>query len=402
MLFFHEKKREKFAALILIVFFSLAFSGKLQAGQKSNIHIGAVELHPFASLKQSYDSNVFLEPKGEEDHDYITEITLGAESQMPLIPQRQEDFMFKASYSADIIEYWNEKQTDRVDHNVAGDLDFLFTNDLRLTIKDRFVRTADQPDSERTALDKRFRNNLGTALTYDREKIRLIGSYAFVRDDYIDTENLDKADHMFSGAVFYQIFSKTSILTEFNYGTISYDVDLTNSDSRYYQARGGVTGEILPKLTGIIKAGYRHSAYEEKNKKDFSGLALYGTLKYTTMERTEINFDALRTSQESSYSTNSHYISNRAELRLAHQLSERLSVRGEGFYELNKYPDETTEASETARRKDALWGAGAGAGYEIKEWLLLSADYEFKRRDSNFSIFDYKDNKVSLQVLVTF
>lgn len=402
MPFLYGRKIKKLFSYILAVFLVLTFTGRVFAQQKPNIHVGTLEFHPFNSVKQMYDSNIYLESKGDENDDFITDITIGVRAQMPLIPQRKRDFMLKTSYQADIIEFWRHNQNDRVDHTLRGLLDFTFTNDFRLKIEENFKKTADPPNSERTSLDKRFRNILDMILVYDREKIRFEGGYRMVRDDYDDSNNLDKTDNMFTAAYFYQIFPKISMLAEYNFGIIEYDSNQTNSDSKYHQGRLGVVGNLWPKLTGTVKAGYRYVGYDESNRNDFSSFTLFGNIKYTATERTVMNLYADRTSQESSYSAISYYEVNKIEIKLDHQLLERFWFDGGSFFQYSRYPAETTEGSDTAKRKDILWGVGTGTKYEIKEWWIIKTDYEFRQRDSNFAVYDYNDHKISASVEVMF
>ncbi len=402
MLFSDRKKTKRFFSFALVILFILTFSGKVSTQQKPNIHIGTLEIHPFSTLKQTYDSNIYLEPKGDKNDDFITDITLGIKGQMPLIPEREDDFTIQASYQVDIIEFWRHNQNDRVDHTAKGLLDFKFTNDFQLKIENNFKRTADPPNSERTALDKRFRNILDMTLTYDREKIKLEGGYTTILDDYDNTNNLDKTDNKFTSAAFYQISSKISLLAEYNFGTINYDSNQTNSDSKYHQLRLGTVGELSSKLKGTVKAGYRYVGYDESGKKDFSSFTLFGSIKYDVTERTEINLFAERTSEESSYSVNSYYETNKIGVKLDHQIAERLWLKGKGSFQYNRYPAETIEGSKTAKRKDTLWGLGTGLKYEVKEWLVIDADYEFKQRASNFAAYDYDDHKITAGVSILF
>ncbi|HDK16763.1 MAG TPA: hypothetical protein ENG75_02315, partial [Nitrospirae bacterium] len=263
-------------------------------------------------------------------------------------------------------------------------------------------RTEDPQDSERADLDKRFRNTIDTSLSYDREKIRIMGGYRAIRDDYDDLENLDRTDNMFTGALFYQLAPKTAVFAEYNYGFISYDTNRTNSNSEYHQARLGLEGNLLPKVKGIVKAGYRTVGYDANNKEDFSGFTLLGNIIYNATERTVINLSAEMTSEESSYSTNSYYEANIVKIALDHQLLERFWLNGGGFYGRNRYPDATTESSAVRKRRDDLWGLNAGMKYEIKRWCFISADYEFKERDSNFAAFDYTDHIVSAEISFIF
>ena len=155
----------------MVVLLLVLFKAVPAAFAVGNIHIGAMEIRPFAAIEQKHDDNIFLEPNNQENDDWITTATLGLGVQMPIIAERGEDFMFKAKYSADVIEFWDESGQDRTDHNVWAIADFVFANDLTLKIEEDYEKTADPPNSELTSLQKRFRNSAGVVAGYAGEEI---------------------------------------------------------------------------------------------------------------------------------------------------------------------------------------------------------------------------------------
>jgi hypothetical protein len=384
------------------IFLVALFSIITLANAKGNIHIGALEVHPFASIKQRYDDNIFLEPNNEENDDWITTATLGVTLQMPIVAQRQEDFMFKAKYAADIIEFWDNTNQSRIDHTISALADFTFANDSTLKVEEDFKKTADPPNSELTDLEKRIRNTIQVVLGYIREEISFDLGYKNIRDDYKKLSNLDRYEHIVTATGYYRIFPKTSILSECNFGTITYDDSTTNSDSDYYQIRLGLKGEIATKLTGVIKGGYKYTTYDDSSKEDFRGVTIFTNLIYSLQERSTLNIYSERSSIESTYRTNSYFESNKIGLKFDHQLLERLFLVTGGYYQLNKYPEETSEGSETAKRKDYIWDGSIGLRYEIKDRAVIEASYEYKQRDSKFATFDYEDNKVTTKISFLF
>ena len=387
----------RIAMVILLIFgtFSLANAA-------GNIHIGTLEIHPFASVEQKYDDNIFLEPKDQEDDDWITTTTLGLDLNMPIIPGREEDFTFKAKYAASFLKFWDYTKQDRVDHNISALADFKFSNDFTFKIEDNFQKTADSPNNELTALEKRFCNIAQTVFGYMREKIGFDFGYKNIRDDYNNLNDLDRYEHVFTTTGYYQLFPKTSIFGEYNFGKIIYDNNNTNSDSKYHQYRLGIKGQIAPKLSGLAKAGYKETDYKNTGKKNFKSFTTFANVTYDLKDRTTLNIFAERSSEESTYSSNSYFEYNKIGLKIDHELLEKLFLVSGGYYQLNKYPDETTEDSTTAKRKDKLWDGSIGIRYEMKEWLFLETDYEYKQRDSKFATFDYKDNRFSTKVSLIF
>jgi hypothetical protein len=380
----------------LIIFFIYSiFSFANAAG---NIHVGNIEIHPFATVEQKYDDNIFLQPKHQNKKDWITITTLGLALDMPIMPDRKEDSYLKVKYSADIINFWDYTKQSRVDHNAKAVLNHKFPNDFTLKIEDNFQKTADPPNSELTALERRFRNNTQAVLGYMREKIGFDLGYNNIRDAYVNLKDLDKYAHIFTATGYYQLFPKTLMLAEYNLGKIVYDTNTTNSDSKYYQWRVGLKGQIAPKLIGVVKVGYKQTDYKESGKNNFKGFATFINVTYDLKERTTLNIFGERSSEESTYSTNSYFEYDRLGLAVEHELLERLFLVSSAYCQLDRYPDVNTEGSLTAERKDVIYDGSIGLRYEIKDWVNLETNYEYKQRDSKFSTYDYKDNRYTVKI----
>ncbi|MFH1640905.1 MAG: outer membrane beta-barrel protein [Candidatus Omnitrophota bacterium] len=387
-----EKIKSTAVALFIICF------ACTQVYAFNNIHIGNLEINPFVSLEQKYDDNIFLEPKGQEDSDWITTTILGLGLKMPLVPGREEDFILKLKYDADFIKFWDYTKQDRFDHNLSAIADLKFANDFTLKIEDKFQKTADPPNNELTTLEKRYRNDSKVTLGYLREKIGFDFGYENIRDKYNNLNSLDKYEHVLTATGYYQLLPKTSIFCEYNFGRTIYDNNDTNSDSEYHQYRLGIKGQIAPKLTGLFKAGYKKTDYKDSSKEDFTGFTTFVNVIYNLKERTTLNVYSERGSEESTYSTNSYFEYNKIGLKVDHELMQRLFLVSGGYYQLNKYPEETTEGSLTAKREDKLWDGSIGLRYEVKEWVNIEANYEYKQRDSKFSTYDYKDNRYTVKI----
>jgi len=359
----------------------------------NNLHMGKLELNPFVSVEQKYDDNIFLQPKNQEKDDWITTTILGCDLKMPLVPGREEDFTLKAKYDADIIRFWDYTHQSRVDHNFLALADLKFTSDITLKIDDNFQKTADPPNSELTALEKRIRNTAGVVMGYMREKVGLDLGYNNIRDDYSSLNSLDKYEHVSTMTGYFNLSPKTSLFGEYNFGKIIYDNNNTNSDSKYSQYRLGIKGRIAPKLTGLVKAGYKKTDYKDSSKKDFKGFTTFINVTYELQERTALNLFGERGSEESTYSTNNYFEYNKAGLKVDHELLDKLFLISQGYYQLNKYPNDTTESSVTLKRQDKIWDGSIGLRYELKDWVNLETSYEYKKRDSKFDAFDYTDNR---------
>ncbi len=388
--------REKIRIVMIMLFISFCCGSFVYA---ANIHrVGKLEINPFAAIEQKYDDNIFLESNNQEDNDWITTTILGLDLKTPLVAGREEDFTLKAKYDIDFIEFWDHNNQNRVDHNLSALADLKFTNDITLKINDNFQKTADPPNSELTSLEKRFRNTAGAVLGYMREKLGCDFGYQNIRDNYNSLNSLDKYEHVSTATGYFNISPKTSLFGEYNFGKIVYDNNTTNSDSKYSQYRLGVKGQIAPKLTGLVKAGYKKTDYKDSSKENFKGFTTFVNVTYDLQERTTLNIFAERSTEESTYSSNSYFEYNKVGLKVDHELLDKLFLIGIGYYALNKYPDETTESALTDKREDKIWDGSIGLRFELKEWVNLETNYKYTKRDSQFDTFDYKDNKFTTKV----
>jgi len=365
---------------------------------KPRLHVGLLELHPYASIQEKYDTNIMLEPRGQGNMDWITDYRTGLAAQMPFIPSRGDDYFAEAYYHADFIHFARHDKLSRIDHTAHGSVRCKFPNDIGVRITEDFLKTQDPPNNERTLLTKRWQNKLDARVDYTREKVKLESAYTVTMNRYIEFSNLDYDDHMITGTTFYKIATKTWLLGEFNYGRIRYHKSPTNSDSSYYQGRIGVEGKIAPKLTGTLKLGGRYQGYSRPEAKDYAGFTAFLNIKYEITKRTNLNFYGETRPEEASYATNSFYTANILGLKFDHLLMRRLRMNGGTFWAYNRYPSETREGDKTAKRQDTLWGISVGFKYEIvKETLFFEPEYVVKQRHSNFHNFSYKDQQVILR-----
>ncbi|MFH1799230.1 MAG: outer membrane beta-barrel protein [Candidatus Omnitrophota bacterium] len=364
---------------------------------EGNIHWGKLELHPMAGFEQKYDTNIALAPRGQANPEWISDYIAGLAGRMPLVSSRGDDFLAEAAYRADFLDYMRHDKLSRVDHTVHGSVRGNFTNGIGVKVTEDFIKTQDQANNELTALQKRWWNKLDGRINYTREKITVEAAYTVIMNRYLQAHNISYNDHMMTGAIFYNISAKTRVFNEFNLGRIQYRKSPTNSNSYYYQDRIGVEGKIAPKTTGTVKLGFRYQDYERKTQKDYAQITAFGNIKYDLSERTNFNLYGETRPEESSYATNSYYISNIVGLRGEHLLTKRLAVAGGVFWAYDQYRALSVEGDQAAKRHDTLWGADATLKYELRRWWLLDAGYRFKQRDSRFNNFDYNDQQVTMR-----
>ena len=370
--------------------------------EKPRIHVGALEIHPYGSIEEKYDTNVYLEPKDRQNEDWITDYRTGIALKMPFVPSRGEDYVVEGFYHADFIEFLHQNKLSRVDHTAHGSISGNLPSDVGFKVTEDFLRTQDPPNNERTLLTKRWWNMFDARMNYTREKIKVEGAYTQTTNVYDLYSNINYNDYMGTGAIYYLIGTKTWLLAESNAGRIMYNKSPTNSNSQYYQIRVGVEGKIAPKLEGTLKFGYRYQDYSRSDSTDYDALAAYGNVKYDVTQRTSLKLYGERKPIESTYGSNSYYIDNMVGATFDHLLMRRLWLTGGAWWAYDEYPTDSQEGDTVDRRTDALWGTGIGLKYEVKDWLFLNTGYNFKQRDSVFHNYNYNDHQITMRGSVAF
>lgn len=389
-------------AITSLTLFLCIFALSSQAQAIDHSRDKAIDFQPLVDVEQKHDDNIFQEPKDKAKRDWITTVTLGGELQMPLMKGKREDSLLKARYDADIIEFWNRRKLDRIDHTVFCSADVPVTDDLMFMFDEYFNRTSNPPNEELRGLHKRFYNDFTGALRYTIEdKIELEASYQNTRNYYYKLKSNNNYNHIATGKVSYNIAPKLDIFGQYDKGVTFYD-KTGHSDSESNRWQLGLEGEITERLKGIIEGGYKNTEYEVTNTV-LDEFVMTVDLSYNLQKRTTLYVSYDRTTRDSTLYHESYYEMNKMGISLSHELLKRLSLSAGMFYQHDRYPQTTTEDRTFPKRRDDIWEGNVGLSYEVlKERLFLEANYEYKQSNSTLDTQDYKRNRISTKVSLLF
>ena len=178
-----------------------------------------------------------------------------------------------------------------------------------------------------------------------------------------------------------------------------------NPNSFYVEPLIGVKGEITNKITVDVRAGYRHQKYDGSTlvtNENFSGAVLRGWIAFQATKDDLINLSGERSVYESLYQNLNYYTGGLGRLTYKHDFSEKWSVSPYFFYRINTYPEATTEGTVTQKRRDYYLGFGVSASYIMRDWIAFQARYAYNGNNSNFNVFDYKDNVFGISTVIGF
>jgi len=374
---------------------------RFEAG-KGNLRLGPVRIHPFFALGELFDSNVFLQPTDTQS-DFITVISPGLILNLP-VKQHQ----FTLGYRADILEFARLTQENTVNHTGQFRAEAHYAGGWSWYVEDQPLRTTERPNTEFDPLIERTQNNGALGTEY-----RLADRWAVGADYlnvYYDYDNfpppedygtqLNRIEQYGSGDLYYLLQPKTALIGEFTYGDIAYinDGTATVRNNVNYFGRVGIRGRVTSKLTTTAKLGYQAKLFDNPTQKDFDGFVATGEIDYQPTDWTLLTLLFDRSTQEASYLVegDDFYINNSVTLTVEHVLKSNEKVRG---FVSATYANADYVVSP---RNDNFYAASTALSYQIQDWVGVSLQYLFARRDSTGTPFDfdYTDNRVFLRCLV--
>ena len=396
--------RKIYPIFIFIIFLTVLYIQSIYAQQETVLHTQPIYAQqqveispekpgivPWGQIKLQYDDNVFLDRQNEKS-DFIVTLTPGATAYLPF-----SNNLLTLDYHVDFNRFMQNTSQNATNHYLSGNLELNWSN-LTFNIYDNFSRAFERPSTEDVTRVKRQDNRAGITANFQKDRLGIQLGFENFKRDYITPafNQFDRTENIYSLMVTHQTFSKTKLLMEYDFGDIRYDHSTTNSDSNYHQLLVGAIGELTPKTTAAIKVGAQFRNYKDSGVPDFNTLVIYSDMMHKFSDKDALKLSFTRTAEESTYQNNSYYELNNINGTYDHFFTPKLLGFLTGMYEQHTYPHESTEGTETKNRDDKYYSAGAGLKYYLQKWLTLTLQAEHVIRDSNFSLFNYRDNLITL------
>ena len=392
-----------FIAFLLAPFVTLAIEPEDMPG---NIHIGQLEIHPFLSVKEEYNDNIYNEDKGEAG----TAITTIFPGIIFVLPFRKH--LLQIDYQADIIRP-SRHQNYKTDNHFAHLMLALDFNRLDILICEKFSRDSVAPDSEKDIRNDYYENIFLLETYYQlANRYKIKGFYSNEVRDFLmfhrtwqpnpELDNYIENEVGFD--LFYRFLPLTSVLVEYAYTNRNNDdKKLPSTDSDSQRLWLGLTWEATAKITGTIKGGYVYRNYDG-DIDDFNGFGMKGDIKYKLTSYTTFGLEGFRrvvdtsvTQEQSAYGAD--YISTGGALSLKHQLTYKISANAHVSYVNDYYREKGIYGK---KRDDDRIGLGVGVNYQVQDWLGCEASYSYVDNDSNVEIEDYQTNIIAGKISLTF
>ena len=360
------------------------------------IRFGELRIHPAFSLTEQYESNVFQTPTNEQG-DFSTRISPGFALHLPT---GRHDFY--GGYRPEFVKYARLKNQDTINHFATLGMNLDFPGGLLVNVNNVFSKSTESPLSDVTGPVKNLQDILGSSVEYrlaERYSIALSHNLYYINYLQQQDEFLDRVENRVGLTGYYRIFPKTDVLLEPGYGRIEYlQSSSTNRNANNYYILAGLRSEPTARLRGLTKVGYLFREPQTVGTKGFDGVVTSNQWGYQMTDKTSWTLTFERRPFESSFTNNDFYISIFGILTVNYIFTPNLSFQADLGAALNQYPVTATLGTQTAKRDDTLFAAGAGLTYTFTRWLKVRADYHFDRRNSNFNTFDFNDNRARISI----
>ena len=377
--------------------------------------VGPVLIRPQFDFTETYSSNVFYSEDNPQDN-FISYISPGID----LLLGRIEDNYVAFNYHATVVNYnQSEESEDDVINPIRTDDLNRVDNYLALGSRWEFNRVVVQGTSRvdflggllgagegsftRGNIDRvenAHNYSVGTKVT-EKSKVTVSGNY-YERDLEDKATLLDYSSWRAKLGYQYDSFSKTSLLGEVYYG--EYETSQNSGlgqggDAEALGAFIGATGEFTSKINGEVRVGYEtRSARSTGTTTDSDGVVGEIALTYNISAKSvaqlafERRFGLDISSQGSTQTTD----------ELKFQFKQALGNSGKlaaSFLAL--FQNKDFDGGFSDGRNDQFFVTGVGLDYNIQDWLIVGAGYNFTSFETDslrYSDYDVHNVNVSLQI----
>jgi hypothetical protein len=354
--------------------------------------LGITTPHVFGALSGGYTDNLLREDEETPNTTFVRETYGRAEAGVRLDTSLL-DHRLELDYRAAVTEYSRTGAFDAAEHRLRARADFIF-NDASAHLDGGYARSAYAQSIQLRGL---VRLDTYTASAFAEARWNRFGGRVGVtgrRLDYLE-RGLANLDHRGFGAnvqAYYRVSPKLRALVEYNFDSVRFfdRPDLDGYD--VHQVRGGLDGEITPKLSASVKLGaafqQTHADGPNPDDREFGGFTAAISARWDVLPRTKLTGTYRRSIDPS---LNSAYLlTDDVELSVGQALFDE-KVNGSAFV---GYTHSTVSPGEHLNRLRA----GASLTYLIRQWLSVSASYQWERFNSAFPFSDYDAHTVSVSV----
>jgi hypothetical protein len=377
--------------LLVLVLLSCLPAPAFSAG---NIHFKELEIHPYLSVTETYDDNVYA-TSSDTKNDWITTTTPGIKLLMPF-----KTHSFAAEYRASFFNYLDYTDENVTDQHAAALADFKFASLIGLKLGDTYDRghepRAASGSGEIVEYDKNAAKGELSYVFADRFKAQMDYTRTYLDFSSVDNEFRNRSEDLIATYLYYRFMPKTSAFVEYDFKNVSYELEADGLDNQVQKPLLGLTWEISEMTKGTVKGGYLFKNYEEESTDNIDTWTASAELDHEFNENSSIKVVGLREVNEPNVKGTTYYITTGAFTEYTHKLMYKVSAVARGSYGADDYNN--AAGTTGPDRNDKTFLGGVGLKYQLRDWLEFDLNYNHLDRNSNISTYDLQDNTVSFGV----
>lgn len=357
------------------------------------LHAGPVKFHPTLRTSAQYDDNILLEPEDKRE-DVVFNIQPGAIIEVPL-----KTHQVAVGYEADFEMFSKERHHQQNDQNqnffALGD--FRFPN-WYVNVLEYFSETSSRSGTTFTQRIPRYDQSVNPKIGYKWKRVTFESGFRhYIRDfrRQID-DSFDFQSTEITETVYYDLFARLKALLEYQWGQIDYD-DNQSRFATINQVRLGLEGELKPNLFAKLRIGPQFRNYRTSSEPDFYSIVATAIVEYQIRKDLKLRAKFSREPAEATFGEVNFYTEHLFGVGFDYLIRPRWTLYHDTSYFRHRYEErETLNSNDTRYRRDGHLFLKTGLRYAFREWWSIDASYQFLHRNSNFSAFDYNDNRFIL------
>ena len=357
-------------------------------------------LYPLLVVEQSYNDNIFATQTGTQS-DFVTTVA-------PSLLVQKEFGRHNASVliEGDINRHWSEKDENTENfrtrfnaliemlHDIVIPVELSYSTGHEKREQNFSSNFATEPIGFRT-----FAGALGLSYNPNRLSLSLVGRYADTA--FEDGQNAagqavirsdsDRRTTELETRASYDILPNHKPFLSFILGTTDYkNRDFQNGsfsglsrDSTHVSVLAGWELAYKGLIEGYLGGGYTMRDYDDSTIKDIDSAKVAGSLAWNITKLATLNLGLRHQISEDS-TVSQGIVLTQGRIGLDYEVLRNLAVQA--------YIDRALAEYEESVREDKLLSTGVGLRYVLSPRLSLSADYNFKARESSQPGLDYDRN----------
>ena len=360
-----------------------------------NLHIGPLEIHPYVSVRESYNDNI-----------YATANERKADSITTTIPGLRLDLLFRThelvlDYNAVSTNHATYTADDTTDQNARGLLDLRLGSQFGLSLSDFYTENHEPRGSSSTGFIEKYINNAAAAsASYQLADVSKV-EIGYTRNtwDFKTSKFRDREENMTSVYLYYQLLPKTSAFIAYDHKIVDFNsISSQDLNNDVDNESLGITWAITEKSKGTIKVGYLQKNFTKSSKTDYTTWTTSVDLNHELSDYTSLTLISQRMVNEANFQGINYLVSTGAYAELRHKFIKKLTAVVKGSLGTDDFSDAVPP--ETKKRQDLTTMGGMGLKYLIQDWLEAVIDYSHTNRNSNLDANDYWGNSYMFTINV--